>query len=1182
MKKHYKSSSDFDQGSMTVQRNAIAQISAIGIRVSRAAFVLPLVVTGMGIGYWPSSAQALTAGGSAGCPAGTRLGPDGPSPETSFIGNGTFSTNPTTTGLFSNSISPNFSSNLPYRGNGIYPDDEGRNNPTSGQGAEGSNPRGGLSVQSGNINYAGGIVLGVPLPADTPNGVVGSNTYLYSNPNQGYDANGTLSTNLFQNPIVWRQTVTGLQPNTTYNFSGYFLNLLNPDNADVQATDDVTSGVSPQITLGIDPVGGGASISASPIRVRRRVSGANSLNGWQRVQYSFTTGAGETQATLSIIDTANNVSGDDFGLTAIGLNECVPVPVINKSVSRFADNNNNGILDVGDDLRYTVTVRNPSPNPISNLVISDFQTPNLQLLPNTASVDQSFTATSTVQNGFTGSNTPVPFTNSGTLPGGQTVTLTYNTRILPGATSPIVNQASARFTGDGGTPILSDTRDTPTQDASGQNPGNVVANDPNGRINQPVGTATEPTIVNIGGAGISGTLYQDTTQNGTLDTNEARLPANITVRLLDSNGNVVQTTTTDANGQYRFTTLTNGSYTIQVDTNDTDIPSSLRLTSPQNNSIPVQFTGTAIADRNFGFNPSSISGTLYEDTAPQNNTLDPNETRLPAGITVRLIGSNGNVVQTTTTTANGQYFFNNVPNGNYRIQADSTNSNIPRGFGLGTPNDLQVNFSGTPVNNRNFGFRPSGISGTLYRDTSPQNNTLDPNETKLPANITVRLLNSNNTDVVPPVVTDANGQYIFTNVPNGNYRIQVDTNDSDIPAGSRLTSPNNLPVNFTGTPIINQNFGFIPSGISGTLFRDTSTTTPNGTLDPGETGLPPGITVRLLDANNNPVATTTTDPNGQFTFTEVPNGNYRIQVDPNDPNIPRGFNLTTPNNRQINFTGTPVTGQNFGFVPQGISGTLFQDTSPANGNLDPGETRLPAGITVRLLDPNGNVVRTTTTDANGQFAFTDIPAGTYSVDVDPNDPNIPPGSTLRNARRTPVTLAAGGTAIVPVPFTASASVVSSLRLVKRITTATRGGAPISGVSFDAVDPGDGASDITSAGGNPRGVRDIPVATASLQSGDEVEYTIYYINTGAQTANRVNFCDLIPTGTTFVSNSSQLQVANDQARQAGRFFGRLAPLPQGNPCTDSNNPNGAVIVDLGNVPGGQGRNYGLVRFRVRIN
>ena len=54
----------------------------------------------------------------------------------------------------------------------------------------------------------------------------------------------------------------------------------------------------------------------------------------------------------------------------------------------------------------------------------------------------------------------------------------------------------------------------------------------------------------------------------------------------------------------------------------------------------------------------------------------------------------------------------------------------------------------------------------------------------------------------------------------------------------------------------------------------------------------------------------------------------------------------------------------------------------ADGTTTCGNPTQPAeGVTVNLLDSSGAVVQTTTTDANGEFTFTGLAAGDYTVEV---------------------------------------------------------------------------------------------------------------------------------------------------------------------------------------------------------
>jgi uncharacterized repeat protein (TIGR01451 family) len=172
-----------------------------------------------------------------------------------------------------------------------------------------------------------------------------------------------------------------------------------------------------------------------------------------------------------------------------------------------------------------------------------------------------------------------------------------------------------------------------------------------------------------------------------------------------------------------------------------------------------------------------------------------------------------------------------------------------------------------------------------------------------------------------------------------------------------------------------------------------------------------------------------------------------------------------------------------------------------------------------------------------------------------------------------------------------------LRLVKRITSVTRNGAPLNGINFNSFVDDPNSDDDNAAGWSqlsPIGVSTIAAETA-LRSGDEVEYTIYLLSDGTAPANNVRFCDPIPTGTTFLPdsfasgagisvNSAGTIATRTNASDAdeGTFLSPLAPLPAGNACPNQNNADGVVTVNLGNISNAGGSNYGYIRFRVKVN
>ena len=76
--------------------------------------------------------------------------------------------------------------------------------------------------------------------------------------------------------------------------------------------------------------------------------------------------------------------------------------------------------------------------------------------------------------------------------------------------------------------------------------------------------------------------------------------------------------------------------------------------------------------------------------------------------------------------------------------------------------------------------------------------------------------------------------------------------------------------------------------------------------------------------------------------------------------------------------GTPVDAG-----PDSASDGGLQEGICTNGTYDDGEPPI-AGVTVQLLDAEGDVVAVTTTDEDGRYRFTDLLPGTYTVVIDPD------------------------------------------------------------------------------------------------------------------------------------------------------------------------------------------------------
>ena len=498
---------------------------------------------------------------------------------------------------------------------------------------------------------------------------------------------------------------------------------------------------------------------------------------------------------------------------------------------------------------------------------------------------------------------------------------------------------------------------------------------------------------------ISGTVYLDQNRDKTKNTGDIA-QSGVTVKLVDPSGNVVATTTTDADGNYSFSGLNDGTYTVQVDktgplasTEQTEDPSG----NGDSRSQAITFTRSDpdVTNVNFGYAEDyTVSGTVYYDK-DRSQTLNNGEPGFN-GVTVKLLGEDGSVVATTTTKADGTYSFAKLPAGKYTVKVEPSDllkkleqTEDPDGTKDHTSGVVQVSHDNPSVKNVNFGYATNyTIKGTVYRDAD-RSETLEDGE-KLYQGVTVDLLDASG-NVVATTTTDAHGAYAFTNLEEGTYKVRVrkegpiaDLVQTEDPDGTKDNTSGDITLELNDPIKENVNFGYISdNSIFGTIYRDDNrSNSHNG----GEAGYP-AQTVQLLDKDGQVIATTTTDANGNYSFDNLPDGTYSVKVvkdgaltDLEQTEDPDGTKDSASEPIVLNEDNPTKKNVNFGYVPDYfIKGTIYRDGN-RSGALDAGE-KLYEGVTVNLVDADGTVVATTTTDADGSYSFDKLPAGTYSVTV---------------------------------------------------------------------------------------------------------------------------------------------------------------------------------------------------------
>jgi hypothetical protein len=135
---------------------------------------------------------------------------------------------------------------------------------------------------------------------------------------------------------------------------------------------------------------------------------------------------------------------------------------------------------------------------------------------------------------------------------------------------------------------------------------------------------------------------------------------------------------------------------------------------------------------------------------------------------------------------------------------------------------------------------------------------------------------------------------------------------------------------------------------------------------------------------------------------------------------------------------TPITNlqRNVFFNRLTIRGTVFDDED--GGSFDRGDVGVP-GVTVNLLDSNGNLVASTTTDNGGNYEFTEqagIPGtGNYTVSV-----VVPAGFTNVTPISVSVALTRGNLNL-EVDFGVEESITAAANLTVRTTSALPTGSP---------------------------------------------------------------------------------------------------------------------------------------------
>ncbi len=521
-------------------------------------------------------------------------------------------------------------------------------------------------------------------------------------------------------------------------------------------------------------------------------------------------------------------------------------------------------------------------------------------------------------------------------------------------------------------------------------------------------------------------VWEDLNYNGLQDVNETPI-SGMTVYLKNSNGSIIDETTTSETGFYLFSDLEAGDYQVQFEAfGDFVVTKHLQGENIEIDSDVdlVNFMSTTVNlaenEKNYtidgGFyRPASIGDYVWNDM-DDDGFQDPNEDGI-SGLAVKLLDCNNTVIDTTYTDEDGLYLFSDLFPGEYSLDFcdttgfifteqfvgnSDTDSNADEQTGI---TECKVVSSGDELEDCDAGLvELAAIGDYVWLDLNGDG-LQDPEEDGLEG-ILLRLHSCDGV-IISTTSTDDTGFYEFVNLEPGDFYISVvypdqyelspenvglnDEIDSDFGSNGQTICTTLTP----GEEDLSFDLGlFELASLGDYVWWDENI---NGTQDEGNTTSLSGFLIKLYDCNGMLLDSTITNAEGMYLFDDLLPGSYQIGTELSES---MEFTLFNEGDDSTNSDISPLTNlspcvtlesgennpnQDIGIVFLSTIGDYVWLDEDGDGVQDTTESGV-MDVLISLYTCTGELISTTMTDENGNWEFENIPYGEYEIVFDIPEP----------------------------------------------------------------------------------------------------------------------------------------------------------------------------------------------------